>query len=190
MKRPLSGLGLTVDILTANFSPLIFGRDRGRPRPCDFLGKHSKTVSLSLLKPRGGVATPMRGGYRPGSGRKQGSRNKQHVVVVEDPSALMPIDWMLAVLRDPRPSKTAATDGRVSRALCACETQRGHGVNSHSSSNSRDNGDTNGLQILAVPRGAGSTQRRDNHDRWRGLASLQPIEPFTGTPAIDRSTRL
>jgi len=29
-------------------------------------------------------------------------RNKRHVVIVEDPSALMPIDWMLAVLRDPQ----------------------------------------------------------------------------------------
>ena len=43
-----------------------------------------------------------RGGARPGAGRPKGVRNKRHVVIVEDPSALMPIDWMLAVLRDPQ----------------------------------------------------------------------------------------
>ena len=43
----------------------------------------------------------MPGGSRPNSGRPKGSGKNRHKVVVEDPTELMPVEWMLAVLRDP-----------------------------------------------------------------------------------------
>jgi hypothetical protein len=42
-----------------------------------------------------------KGGKRAGAGRPRGSLQKRHKVIVEDPTELMPVEWMLAVLRDP-----------------------------------------------------------------------------------------
>jgi hypothetical protein len=44
------------------------------------------------------------GGARRGSGRPKGSRNKRHQVVIDEAllPGLMPIEWMLSVLRDPK----------------------------------------------------------------------------------------
>jgi hypothetical protein len=43
-----------------------------------------------------------RGGWRPNSGRKRGDPKKPpHDVVTENPDTLLPVEWMLAVLRDP-----------------------------------------------------------------------------------------
>ena len=125
-----------------------------------------------------------RGGARPGAGRPKGVRNKRHVVIVEDPSALMPIDWMLAVLRDPQAEQNRRDQMAALAAPYVHARLSAAMVSSHSTSNSRDNGDTNGLQILAVPRGC-KVNTKDGTITIDGeAADLKPIEPFTGTPAL------
>jgi hypothetical protein len=125
-----------------------------------------------------------RGGYRAGSGRKKGSRNKKHVVVVHDPSVLMPIDWMLAVLRDPEAeqnrrdmmAREAApyVHARLSAAM----------VTAHSNTSSRGDDNTNALQVLSVPKGARVNTKNGIITIDGERSELQPIEPFTGTPAL------
>ena len=93
-----------------------------------------------------------RGGYRPGSGRKPGSRNKQrHQVVVDDPSALMPVDWMLAVLRDPEAEQYRRDTMAIQSAPYLHAKLNAVAVSSRS--DNRDNGAANVLQVLSVPRG-------------------------------------
>ena len=112
-------------------------------------------------------------------------RKKRHVVIVEDPSALMPIDWMLAVLRDPQAEQNRRDQMAALAAPYVHARLSAAMVSTHSSSSkSRDNGDTNGLQILAVPRGAGSALKTGQSRSMASLASWKPIEPFTGTPAL------
>jgi hypothetical protein len=58
-------------------------------------------------------------------------------------------------------------------------------VSTHSSSsNSRDNGDTNGLQILAVPRRCRVNTKDGTITIDGEPGELKPLEPFTGTPAL------
>ena len=127
-----------------------------------------------------------RGGARPGSGRPKGQRNrpKIHQVVVPDSSGILPIEWMLAVLRDPEAEQSRRdmmareaapyVHARLSAAM----------VSSHSNVNSR-NDDTNVLQIFAVPRG-GKIDPKDGTITVDGdpVTELQSVEPFVGTPAL------
>ena len=111
-------------------------------------------------------------------------RNKRHVVIVEDPSALMPIDWMLAVLRDPEAEQNRRDQMAALAAPYVHARLSAAMVSSHSNSNTRDNGDTNGLQILAVPRGC-RVERDGTALTVDGEAiELRPLEPFTGTPPL------
>jgi hypothetical protein len=126
-----------------------------------------------------------RGGARPGAGRPKGVRNKRHVVIVEDPSTLMPIDWMLAVLRDPQAEQNRRDQMAALAAPYVHARLSAAMVSTHSSSsNSRDNGDTNGLQILAVPRRCRVNTKDGTITIDGEPGELKPLEPFTGTPAL------
>ena len=97
-----------------------------------------------------------RGGKREGAGRKPGSLQKRHRVVVDDPSALMPIDWMLAVLRDPEAEQSRRDQmaiqaapylhPRLAATAIGVTSTNGGGCGS-------GGGDTNIVQIISIPRG-------------------------------------
>ena len=132
-----------------------------------------------------------KGGKRAGAGRPRGSLNKRHKVVVDDPSALMPMEWMLAVLRDPEAEQSRRDQMAVQAApylhakLNAIAVSSPNG-NGHSGGNG---GDVN-IQIFAVPRGAKVT-RDGTVTTIDGevLTELPSVEPYAGTAALtDQST--
>ena len=126
-----------------------------------------------------------RGGARPGSGRPKGVPNKRHKVIVEDPSELTPVAWMLAVLRDPEAEQHRRDTMAIQSAPYCHARLSAAMVSSHVNSNSRDNGDTNVLQILAVPRGCRIEKDGAGAITIEGeAAELKPIEPFVGTPPV------
>jgi hypothetical protein len=126
------------------------------------------------------------GGKRAGAGRPHGSLNKRHKVVVDDPTALMPVEWMLAVLRDPEAEQSRRDQMAVQAApylhprLNAIAVSSPNG-NGHSGGNG---GDVN-IQIFAVPRGAKVT-RDGTVTTIDGevLTELPSVEPYAGTPAL------
>jgi hypothetical protein len=125
-----------------------------------------------------------RGGKREGAGRPKGVRNKRHVVIVADPSALMPVDWMLAVLRDPEAEQNRRDTMAIQSAPYCHSKLNAVAVSAHVNSNSRDNGNTNVLQIYSVPHG-GKIDPKDGTITIEGAAAeLRPIEPFVGTPPL------
>src|SRR6476646_4976993 len=124
------------------------------------------------------------GGKRAGAGRPHGSLNKRHKVIVDDPSALMPIEWMLAVLRDPEAEQSRRDQMAVQAApylhprLNAVAT---------TNLNGRE-GDTinNIVQILAVPRGA-RIDKSGMVTTIEGTAvELSSIAPFDASPPLEQ----
>ena len=108
--------------------------------------------------------------------------SKRHKVIVEDPTALMPVDWMLAVLRDPQAEQHRRDLMAIQSAPYLHAKLNAVAVSSRS--DSRDNGATNVLQILAVPRGC-KVEKDGSAITVEGEAvELKPIEPFTGTPPL------
>jgi hypothetical protein len=113
---------------------------------------------------------------------------KRHKVAVEDNDALMPVEWMLAVLRDPeaeqhrrdRMAEVAAP--YLHPRLNAIEigtTNRGNGV---------AGGDINIVQIFAVPRGGRVTQDGSITIDGEVVTELSNVEPYTGTPPLTALT--
>src|SRR6185436_15403460 len=93
------------------------------------------------------------GGYRPGSGRKKGSKIHRHAPVIAEPLGLMPIDWLLAVLRDP--SSEPSRRDQVAIAAMPYLHPRLSTVTTNITG--KVEGDTivnNTVNIYAVPRGA------------------------------------
>src|SRR4051812_21838248 len=121
-----------------------------------------------------------RGGKREGAGRKPGSLQKRHRVVVEDPSALMPIDWMLAVLRDPEAEQSRRDQmaiqaapylhPRLAAAAIGVTSTNGGGCGS-------GGGDTNIVQIISIPRGA-------LFDAKTGMITMLDGSPVTELPTV------
>jgi hypothetical protein len=126
------------------------------------------------------------GGKRAGAGRKFGSLNKRHKVVVEDPTALLPIDWMLAVLRDPEAEQSRRDQMAVQAAPYLHAKLNAVAVSSTNGNGGGNGGDINLVQIFAVPRGArvdvkdGSVMTIDGE-----VTELKPIEPYQPTPPLE-----
>lgn len=122
-----------------------------------------------------------KGGARRGAGRPYGSVNKRHKVEVDDPTALMPVEWMLAVLRDPeaeqsRRDRMAEVAAPYLHSRLATVGISGTGI--------APGGDTYITQIFAVPRG-GTVDVREGTITVDGAAiSPAPVNPYEGTPAI------
>jgi hypothetical protein len=97
----------------------------------------------------------------------------------------MPVDWMLAVLRDPEAEQNRRDTMAIQSAPYLHAKLNAVAVSTHGNGNSRDNSDTNILQIYAVPRGARIEKDGTGAITVDGAAvELQPIEPFTGTPPL------
>ena len=126
-----------------------------------------------------------RGGKREGAGRKKGSVARKHAPIIADPDGLMPIDWLLAVLRDPlsEPGRRDAIaiavmpylHPRLAQTMVSGKVDGGGG----------DTVTNNTVNIFAVPRGA-SLDLKDGTVSIQGVATteLQALEPFEGTPAL------
>jgi hypothetical protein len=119
------------------------------------------------------------GGRRPGAGRPKGSKAKRHRVVIDEAmlSGLMPVEWMLAVLRDPEAEQSRRDEMAKQCApflhprLAAVEV--GH--------RPRGGGAVVGdvVQVLAVPRGC-----RIVDGAVIDGAAVE-IEPYSPTPPLE-----
>jgi hypothetical protein len=120
------------------------------------------------------------GGKRPGAGRPKGSKAKRHKVVIDEAllSGLMPIEWMLAVLRDPEAEQSRRDDMAKAAAnylhprLAAVEVnRRGKPADVN----------LDVVQVLAVPRGCRIVD-------GVVIDGTSELEPYTPTPAITDQT--
>jgi hypothetical protein len=123
-----------------------------------------------------------KGGRREGAGRPFGSKNVRHRVKVEDNSALMPVEWMLAVLRDPQTEELRRD--RMAE-IAAPYLHPRLAVASISTNGSRDysGGDVTFVQIFSVPHrgriGDDGTVVIDGE-----VTELKPVTPYEGSPAL------
>ena len=131
------------------------------------------------------------GGRREGSGRKAGIPNKRHQVTAADigHNGYMPIEYMLALMRDERAEANRRDQMAVQAAaylhprLAAVATSNANG--------NGPNGDVNIVQIFAVPRGArvdikdGSVVTIDGE-----VTELKSIAPYDPTPGLDAMPQL
>jgi hypothetical protein len=126
-----------------------------------------------------------RGGAREGAGRKPGSLQKRHKVVVEDPSELMPVQWMLAVLRDPE-CEQSRRDQMAIQAASYLHPRLNAVATSHVNGNG-PSGDINIVQIVAVPRGALVDAKTGMITTIDGAAvtDLPELRPFDPTPPLE-----
>jgi phage terminase small subunit len=125
-----------------------------------------------------------KGGRRPGSGRPKGA-GKGHRVVVENPDGLMPIEWMLAVMRDPL-TEPLRRDRMAEIAAPYLHSRLAAVSVSGEVKGSTTNTTNNTVNIFAVPRGA-SLNLKDGTVEVEGASTteLQALEPFSGTPALE-----
>ena len=130
-----------------------------------------------------------RGGKRPGAGRKKGSVAVRHAPVISDADKMMPLDWLIAVLRDPQsePGRRDAIAIAVMPYLHPRLNAVSAAVNVKGEATTVQN---NTLNIFAVPRGA-SVSLKDGTACIEGAPAtdLPTVEPFEGTPAIDDATQ-
>jgi hypothetical protein len=118
------------------------------------------------------------GGRRPGAGRPKGSKAKRHKVVLDEAmlSGLMPVDWMLAVLRDPQVEERRRD--RMAEVLAPFLHPRLAAVElGHRKVGRAETVDV--VQVFAVPRGA-----RIGPDGVVIDGAAVEIEPFTPTPSL------
>jgi hypothetical protein len=121
-----------------------------------------------------------KGGKRAGAGRPRGSLQKRHnKVIVEDPTALMPVEWMLAVLRDPEAEQSRRDEMAKQAAPYLHPRLNAVGI---TSTNGNSGGDINIVQILAVPRGAQVDLKTGTATIDGAAAELSPITPYAATP--------
>jgi hypothetical protein len=122
-----------------------------------------------------------KGGKRAGAGRPRGSLQKRHKVIVEDPTALMPVEWMLAVLRDPE----AEQSRRDRMAEVAAPYLHARLATIGMTSTVKGGDDVNIVQIFAVPRGAALDVKAGTVTiDGIGATELPSVEPYAGTPAL------
>ena len=120
-----------------------------------------------------------KGGKRAGAGRPRGSLQKRHKVIVEDPTALMPVEWMLAVLRDPEAEQSRRDEMAKQAAPYLHPRLNAVGI---TSTNGNSGGDINIVQIFAVPRGARVDLKTGTATIDGAAAELSPITPYAATP--------
>ena len=120
------------------------------------------------------------GGRRPGAGRPKGVPNKRHKVVVDETmlAGLLPIDWMLAVLRDPEAEQNRR-DRMAEMAAPYLHVRLSATSVTSTNGNAGGGGDTYITQILAVPRGAiiDSTGAVTIDGAATELATIEPYAP-------------
>jgi hypothetical protein len=126
-----------------------------------------------------------KGGRREGAGRKPGSLQKRHKVVVEDPTGLMPVEWMLAVLRDPECEQSRRDQMAIQaapylhpRLAAASITTNGNGRDYNGG------GDINIVQIYAVPHGGRIADDGSITIDGGPVTELSSVEPYPSTPAL------
>jgi hypothetical protein len=124
-----------------------------------------------------------KGGKRAGAGRPRGALNKRHRVIVDDPSALMPVEWMLAVLRDPEAEQSRRDQMAVQAAPYLHAKLNAIAVSSPNG-NGHGGGDINITQIFAVPRGAAVDVRNGTVTIDGASPELASVSPFEGTPPL------
>jgi hypothetical protein len=125
------------------------------------------------------------GGRRENSGRPKGSTNVRHRVKVEDNDRLMPVEWMLAVLRDPeteelrrdRMAEIAAPYLHPRLAVAQITTNGSRDYNG--------GGDVNITQVFCVPRGGRLTSDGTVMIDGEVVTELPNIEPYTPTPPLE-----
>jgi hypothetical protein len=125
-----------------------------------------------------------RGGFRPGSGRKKGDPKKPpHDVVVENPATLLPVEWMLAVLRDPEVEQRRRD--RMAEVLAPYLHPRLAAVEMRAT-HRKGGGDENinVVQIFAVPRGGSLDVTAGTITVDGSPLEATTIEPFQPTPSL------
>jgi hypothetical protein len=125
-----------------------------------------------------------RGGKRAGAGRKKKSRTTRSGLIAAAACAegITPIEWMLAVLRDPN-----ATDQRRDQMAIQSAPYVHPRLNAVAVSNNYGGGGSSGdvsiTQIFSVPHGGKLTP--DGSVVIDGRATeLSSVEPYPGTPAL------
>ena len=120
-----------------------------------------------------------------GSGRKPGSVAKRHKVVVEDSSSLMPVEWMLAVLRDPE-AEQSRRDQMAALAAPYRHPRLNAVATSHVNGGNGDGDVGIGIvNIFAVPRGARVSQDGSAISIDGTPVELSTITPFEGSPPLE-----
>ena len=128
-----------------------------------------------------------RGGKRANAGRKKKARTTRSGLIAEAASAegLTPIEWMLAVLRDPN-----ATDQRRDQMAIQSAPYIHPRLNAVAVSNNYGGGgngahsDINITRILAVPRGGRLAPDGAVTIDGDPVTELSSIEPYAGTPGL------
>lgn len=124
----------------------------------------------------------MRGGRRKGAGRPKGSKAKRHRVVVDEAllSGLMPIEWLLAVMRDPE----AEQSRRDRAAEVAAGYLHARPAQVEAVVSRRNGGAVAGetidvVQIFCIPRGGRITENGNVvvDGEVVGPTSVTPFEP-------------
>ena len=94
----------------------------------------------------------------------------------------MPVEWMLAVLRDPEAEQSRRDQMAVQAAPYLHPRLNAVGI---TSTNGNSGGDINIVQIFAEPRGAQVTQDGTvTTIDGEVLTELPSVEPYAGTPAL------
>ena len=102
-------------------------------------------------------------------------------MIVEDPTALMPVEWMLAVLRDPEAEQSRRDEMAKQAAPYLHPRLNAVGI---TSTNGNSGGDINIVQIFAVPRGARVDLKTGTVTIDGGAVELSSVEPYEATPAL------
>jgi hypothetical protein len=125
------------------------------------------------------------GGKRVGAGRKPGIPNRRHQVTAADigHDGYMPIEYMLALMRDER----AEANRRDAMAIQAANFlhPRLAAVATSNANGNGSNSDINIVQIYAIPRGARIDVKDGSVITIEGeVTELASIKPFDPTPAL------
>jgi len=126
------------------------------------------------------------GGTRAGAGRPKGA-GRGHRVEVRDLDGLLPVEWMLAVMRDPltepaRRDRMAEVAAPYIHSRLAAVAVTGGEIKG---AGDKITNNYNTVNIFAVPRGAALDLKTGTVSLENGSpTTLDPVEPFTGTPAL------
>jgi hypothetical protein len=125
-----------------------------------------------------------KGGRREGSGRPLGSKNVRHRVKVPNNDELMPVEWMLAVLRDPLTEESRRDRMAEIAAPYLHPRLQAATITTHGNGRNYSGGDVTFVQILSVPhRGRISDDGMVVVD-GEPVTELAAITPYEGTPGL------
>ena len=128
------------------------------------------------------------GGKRQGAGRKFGSLNKRHQVTVKDigHDGYLPIEYMLALMRDERTEATRRDAMAIQAAPYVHARLNAVGITPTNGNGGNGGGDVNIVQIIAVPRG-GRLDPKSGTITIDGELVTEPpnVEPYQPTPPLE-----